>query len=154
MSEKPIVIWFAREEEGFPKSHFMALGSIMAGHLTDAETAMVEVVYQGNVGKFSFTLTHNGDHVIGGILETDDSDVAKKLAQTRLEAYLIDKAAEGDVLPLIKYHVEWKIYLEATSPREAARKALGIQHDPTSTATFFDVTDLSTGITSMVNMED
>ena len=42
---------------------------------------------------------------------------------------------------MTEYEVTWKIQLSASSPAEAARLALAIQRDPTSGATFFDVTD-------------
>jgi len=38
-----------------------------------------------------------------------------------------------------EYTVTWEIELDAHSPEEAARKALEIQRDSTSTATFFNV---------------
>ncbi|MFE0704956.1 hypothetical protein [Streptomyces sp. NPDC058872] len=37
------------------------------------------------------------------------------------------------------YLVTWEIDIEADAPEEAARKALGIQRDPHSTATVFGV---------------
>lgn len=39
------------------------------------------------------------------------------------------------------YLVNWNIELDAKTPREAAEKALGIQRDPESIATFFEVWD-------------
>ena len=41
--------------------------------------------------------------------------------------------------------VMWEIDIEADSPEEAAIKALGIQRDPTSWATVFDVYHETTG---------
>jgi len=35
----------------------------------------------------------------------------------------------------------WEIDIDAATPREAAEKALAIQHNPESSATVFDVTD-------------
>ena len=43
------------------------------------------------------------------------------------------------------FHVTWEISIEADSPEEAAIKALGIQRDPTSWATVFDVYPETTG---------
>ena len=37
------------------------------------------------------------------------------------------------------YRVRWEIDIVADNPREAAEKALAIQRDPKSTATFFEV---------------
>ncbi|WP_053649608.1 MULTISPECIES: hypothetical protein [unclassified Streptomyces] len=37
------------------------------------------------------------------------------------------------------YRVTWEIDIDADDPEEAARKALGIQRDPDSTATVFGV---------------
>lgn len=39
------------------------------------------------------------------------------------------------------YLVTWDIHVEADSPEEAARRALEIQRDPTSTATVFIIND-------------
>jgi len=39
-----------------------------------------------------------------------------------------------------EYHVSWEIEVYASSAKEAAKKALAIHRDPTSTATVFDVT--------------
>jgi hypothetical protein len=38
------------------------------------------------------------------------------------------------------YLVTWQIEVDADSPRDAAKKALEIQRDPTSIATVFNVT--------------
>lgn len=38
------------------------------------------------------------------------------------------------------FRVRWEIDLEATDPRDAARRALAIQRDPASTATHFEIT--------------
>jgi len=38
-----------------------------------------------------------------------------------------------------EFRVRWEIELDADSPRDAARKALEIQRDPSSTATVFHV---------------
>jgi hypothetical protein len=49
--------------------------------------------------------------------------------------------------PLLKeidmpiYHLTWEIDIDASSPREAAEKALAIQRDQGSIATVFDVVD-------------
>lgn len=51
----------------------------------------------------------------------------------------------------MEYLVEWVINVEANSPREAARKALDIQRDPTSTATVFSVT-AENGATAQVDL--
>jgi hypothetical protein len=40
---------------------------------------------------------------------------------------------------MTEYYIEWRIELDATSPEDAARKALAIQHDPFSTSTVFHV---------------
>lgn len=40
-----------------------------------------------------------------------------------------------------EFYVMWDIDLTADSPEEAARLALEIQRDPTSTATTFEVTE-------------
>jgi hypothetical protein len=37
------------------------------------------------------------------------------------------------------YLVTWKIHIEAKSPKEAAQKALKIQRNPESIATYFEV---------------
>lgn len=42
---------------------------------------------------------------------------------------------------MTKYHVVWKIDVEADSPREAAQQAFEIQRDPDSTPLVFDVYD-------------
>ena len=39
----------------------------------------------------------------------------------------------------MEYTVKWEIQVEATSPEAAARQALEIQRDVTSTATVFEV---------------
>ncbi len=39
------------------------------------------------------------------------------------------------------YIVTWRIEIDATTPRDAAKQALEIQRDPFSSATVFDVTD-------------
>ena len=41
------------------------------------------------------------------------------------------------------YHVLWEIDLDADSPQEAAELALSIMLDSESTATVFDVTDVT-----------
>ena len=46
---------------------------------------------------------------------------------------------------LREYHVVWEIDVDATSYRQAAKKALEIQRDPNSTATVFDVYRTDTG---------
>ncbi len=38
------------------------------------------------------------------------------------------------------YRVKWEIDIDARTPRAAARKALAIQRNPESIATFFEVT--------------
>jgi hypothetical protein len=54
---------------------------------------------------------------------------------------------------LREYHVIWEIDVDATSYRQAAKKALQIQRDPGSTATVFDVyrTDTS-GETDIIKL--
>lgn len=47
-------------------------------------------------------------------------------------------ANEGPAEP-VDYRVSWHIDITASSPREAAEKALVIQQDPNSTATCFEV---------------
>jgi hypothetical protein len=42
------------------------------------------------------------------------------------------------------YTVKWLIEVEAETPKEAAEKALKIQRDPESIATFFDVSWMET----------
>lgn len=42
------------------------------------------------------------------------------------------------------YRVTWTIDLAATSPREAARKALKVQRDPDSSALLFEVKEFDT----------
>jgi hypothetical protein len=37
------------------------------------------------------------------------------------------------------YLVRWEIDIDANSPKQAAQKALAIQRDPESTATFFEI---------------
>jgi hypothetical protein len=46
---------------------------------------------------------------------------------------------------LHEYRVVWEIDIHATSPRQAARKALAIQRDASSLATVFDVYRTDTG---------
>ncbi len=41
----------------------------------------------------------------------------------------------------MEYHVIWEIDLDATTPKEAAERALEIHRDPDSTATVFNVCD-------------
>ncbi len=41
----------------------------------------------------------------------------------------------------MEYTVKWEIQVEATSPEAAARQALEIQRDVTSTATVFEVSE-------------
>ena len=48
------------------------------------------------------------------------------------------------------YRVRWEIDLDADSPLDAARRALSIQRNPESIATFFDVTDES-GTTARIS---
>lgn len=42
---------------------------------------------------------------------------------------------------MTEYYVEWRIEVEADSPKSAARAALEIQRDPNSIATVFHVAD-------------
>ena len=51
------------------------------------------------------------------------------------------------------YHVTWEIDIGAASPKEAAEKALAIQHDPDSLATVFDVADEAGDITR-IDLDD
>ena len=51
------------------------------------------------------------------------------------------------------YKATWTIELYARSPEEAAHKALAIQRDMYSMATFFVVTDKNTGRTTEVDIE-
>lgn len=52
------------------------------------------------------------------------------------------------------YTVTWTIDLEANSPVDAARKALEIQRDPGSIATFFTVMGNLSSKTIDVDLED
>ena len=47
---------------------------------------------------------------------------------------------------MTEYKVAWTIELSAPNHRAAAQLALRIQRDPKSLATFFDVTDVETGL--------
>lgn len=51
------------------------------------------------------------------------------------------------------YRVEWRIDIEANSPREAAERALEIQRDPESTATIFDVADQTFDVYANIAVE-
>jgi len=52
------------------------------------------------------------------------------------------------------YLVTWKIDTEAAGFLPAAREALDIQRDPNSEALVFEVTDLATGVTVLVDLDD
>jgi hypothetical protein len=54
----------------------------------------------------------------------------------------------------MEYNVVWNIQIEAETPEEAARLALEIQRDPSSEATYFNVTDSQTGELSVVDAYD
>jgi hypothetical protein len=47
------------------------------------------------------------------------------------------------------YRVVWEIDIDADTPREAAEKALAIQRDPGSDATYFDVKDADGNVTEV-----
>jgi hypothetical protein len=51
------------------------------------------------------------------------------------------------------YRVVWEIDIDADTPREAAKKALAIQRDFGSDATYFDVKD-GDGTVTEVDLED
>lgn len=53
---------------------------------------------------------------------------------------------------MTRYFVRWEIDIEADSPLEAAEDALGIQRDPDSVATCFDVTDMESGTSTFVDL--
>lgn len=59
-----------------------------------------------------------------------------------------DNIAEKEKL----FHVEWRIDLWATTPEEAAEKALAIHRRYDSIATVFDVTD-EQGNTTQIDIE-
>lgn len=53
------------------------------------------------------------------------------------------------------YDVNWSIDIDASSPREAAERALEIMQDPDSSALFFEIEDIKTkNITAIDFMED
>jgi len=53
-----------------------------------------------------------------------------------------------------KYRVCWEIDIVASSPEDAARRALRIQRDPASTATVFDVhTDLASESVDLLEID-
>ncbi len=51
------------------------------------------------------------------------------------------------------YSVSWTIDIEADSPEDAARQALGIHRDSNSTATVFDVQDAD-GTTTVIDLDE
>ena len=51
-----------------------------------------------------------------------------------------------------EYKVEWRIEIEADSPREAAQKALEIQRNPHSIATVFHVSRNDDGEVEIVDL--
>lgn len=53
----------------------------------------------------------------------------------------------------MKYLVTWIIDIDADSPEEAAKKALEIQRDPNSIATYFTVTNNFTKETTDIDIE-
>ena len=55
---------------------------------------------------------------------------------------------------MAQYLVTWEIDIEADSDQEAAAKALEIQRDPESTATFFRVTHRNSGEETAVDVLD
>ena len=55
---------------------------------------------------------------------------------------------------MAQYLVTWEIDIEADSDEEAAAKALEIQRDPESTATFFRVTHRNSGEETAVDVLD
>ena len=50
------------------------------------------------------------------------------------------------------YRVVWEIDIDAKTPKSAAKKALKIQRDVNSTATFFSIRNLKHSVTSVVPM--
>lgn len=55
---------------------------------------------------------------------------------------------------MAQYLVTWEIDIEADSDEEAAAKALEIQRDPESTATFFWVKHVNSGEETAVDVLD
>lgn len=52
-----------------------------------------------------------------------------------------------------RYFLTWTIDIEASSPEQAARKALDIQRDPNSSATVFDVVEHNTKKVITIDLE-
>ena len=50
--------------------------------------------------------------------------------------------------------VEWVMDFEADNAEHAARRALAVQRDPNSTATFFSVLDMEKGESEDVDLEE
>jgi hypothetical protein len=71
---------------------------------------------------------------------------AIKFARTAFDADEEGRIAliSGGSLPEKSFRVAWEIDIDATSPREAAEKALRIQRDPDSHATIFSVAEKRT----------
>jgi hypothetical protein len=72
------------------------------------------------------------------LIERNSSNEGAVLIYTRELRREIESAVSGD-LPIHDYHVIWTINVDAETPFDGARKALAIQHVPTSIATIFHV---------------
>lgn len=55
---------------------------------------------------------------------------------------------------MTEYRVTWEIDIDTDTPHAAAAKALAIQRNPESIATFFGVTARSDGATTHVDFHD
>lgn len=53
-----------------------------------------------------------------------------------------------------EYLVTWKIDIDADSPKEAAQKALMIQRDNESEATYFEIKDKKTKKVTKIDLEE
>ena len=63
----------------------------------------------------------------------------------RLAALIRERDEANRRIKMKEYLVTWKLNIDAESPRQAAEKALEIQRDPDSTATFFKVESMEPG---------
>jgi hypothetical protein len=72
------------------------------------------------------------------LIENDSRNEGAVLIHARALRRELESAIAAD--PSVHdYQVTWMIDLDAETPEDAARKALAIQRDPTSTATIFHV---------------
>lgn len=69
------------------------------------------------------------------------------------ETIMANTAEALGSLPTSEYTVEWSINLDAETPVDAARQALGIQRDPGGIATVFRVWDQH-GYSWRIDLED